>query len=249
MRLFEEYSDATYSVAWIDCLADGTSLGRSAIMLGEHAAAWELPGSAPSVAFSYPAQEDDPGAVRRPAGAAESGHGQGIQRGLLSQSFERSRDRLVDWDSYFYPLDAPSPTGTAFMAGAASCIPVRAAAGSCTRRLWRSCSGPFPRAVKARSSLCSSGLGAMQAGAFSFPMEGYTLALDFPGLAADDASSWNRLDRIVVDHDGRFYLAKDSRMTAQTLRASDERVSDFVAQRQHLGATAFQSSQSERLQL
>ena len=35
-KLFEEYKNATYSVAWIDCLQSGESLGRSILMVGEH---------------------------------------------------------------------------------------------------------------------------------------------------------------------------------------------------------------------
>ena len=79
-------------------------------------------------------------------------------------------------------------------------------------------------------------------------MEGYTLALDFP-VSQQTLALMDRIDRIVIDHAGRFYLAKDSRMTAQTLRASDARVPEFVARRQSFGAAAFQSSQSERLAL
>ncbi|MGQ3179011.1 MAG: FAD-binding protein, partial [Blastomonas fulva] len=40
LAVFEQSHGSTYSVAWIDCMATGKSLGRSAILLGEHA----LPG-------------------------------------------------------------------------------------------------------------------------------------------------------------------------------------------------------------
>jgi hypothetical protein len=42
IRLFEEYKDYTYSVAWIDCLKKGKGFGRSILMLGEHAQLSEL---------------------------------------------------------------------------------------------------------------------------------------------------------------------------------------------------------------
>jgi len=44
MNAFEAAQDATYSVAWIDCLSTGRNLGRSLVMLGEHAAVSDLPG-------------------------------------------------------------------------------------------------------------------------------------------------------------------------------------------------------------
>jgi len=35
LELFEQHAQATYSVAWIDCLASGRGLGRAVLMLGE----------------------------------------------------------------------------------------------------------------------------------------------------------------------------------------------------------------------
>jgi FAD/FMN-containing dehydrogenase len=80
-------------------------------------------------------------------------------------------------------------------------------------------------------------------------MQGYTLAMDFkyersllPFLEA--------LDRIVLDHGGRLYLAKDARMSAQTFRSSYPRWEDFQALRLASGADRlFNSRQSQRLGL
>jgi len=43
--------DATYSVAWIDCVARGSTLGRSLVFLGEHASRAELRGGAEHTPF------------------------------------------------------------------------------------------------------------------------------------------------------------------------------------------------------
>ncbi len=88
-----------------------------------------------------------------------------------------------------------------------------------------------------------------QSGRFSFPMPGYTLALDFP---ANDRSLrlMEKLDAITLDHGGRFYLAKDARMPRVVLEASDTRVDAFRAMRATTGAAGrFKSVQSERLGL
>jgi hypothetical protein len=83
----------------------------------------------------------------------------------------------------------------------------------------------------------------------SFPMEGYTLALDFP-MTTRALNLMPELDRITVDHGGRFYLAKDSRLPAQTLADTDPRWQKFAAMRRQKGlAGQFASAQSERLGL
>jgi len=83
----------------------------------------------------------------------------------------------------------------------------------------------------------------------SFPMEGYTLALDFP-INRRSLALMPQLDRITADHGGRFYLAKDSRMSAETLRQTDPRWQDFARMRRETGLSArFASAQSERLGL
>ena len=80
-------------------------------------------------------------------------------------------------------------------------------------------------------------------------MAGYTLALDFR-LNKKNLSLVDRLDEITIDFGGRFYLAKDSRMKADTLMNSDNRAAKFEAIRRSIGAKQkFNSSQSNRLEI
>ena len=58
-----------------------------------------------------------------------------------------------------------------------------------------------------------------QEGILSFPMPGYTIALDFPVYSAAFLEFLGELDDLVVRHQGRVYLAKDARLPAHTFRA------------------------------
>ena len=92
---------AAYSVAWIDSLRSGADLGRGLVLLGEHATTAELAPGQP--AFPAPRRQrslrvDAPGwLLQRRAAAA-----------FNDRLFRRGRaaTALVNWESYFYPLDA-----------------------------------------------------------------------------------------------------------------------------------------------
>ena len=84
---------------------------------------------------------------------------------------------------------------------------------------------------------------------FSFPMEGYTLALDFP-VNEDTLHLLDKLDEITLKFGGRFYLAKDARMKKEIFKKSDSRIKEFVDFRNENECDKnFISCQSSRLEL
>jgi FAD/FMN-containing dehydrogenase len=86
-------------------------------------------------------------------------------------------------------------------------------------------------------------------GFLSFPIEGYTLTLDFPA-SADAFNLLYELDAIVADYGGRIYLAKDARMTPAMLRQCYPNVDAFLALRRRIDPDGkFSSLQSQRLGL
>lgn len=241
MAMFEESQSWTYSVAWIDCLARGAALGRSLLYLGEHATRAEAPGAglAPIRKKTRRIPFDFPGfALNRWS-----------VRAFNELYFRKARpgESLVDYDTYFYPLDAilqwnriygrsgflqyqcvlPKPASAA---GLTAILNAVAAAGS----------GSFLAVLK---------LFGRQTGMLSFPMEGYTLTLDFRATPAALALL-DRLDAIVADHGGRLYLAKDARMTAGTFSRSYPGLAAFTAERRRVDPEGkFASLQSQRLGL
>jgi FAD/FMN-containing dehydrogenase len=83
----------------------------------------------------------------------------------------------------------------------------------------------------------------------SFPMEGYTLALDFP-MSRSLPGFLDDLDRVVLDSGGRLYLTKDVRMGGSMFRAGYEGAEAFRELRRSIDPEGRLSSlQSRRLEI
>lgn len=246
MALFEAHESATYSVAWIDCLSTGAGLGRSALMLGEHAARAELSRTRRTAPLRTLARPTRKVPVDLPEAALNRLTVKAFNALYYRNARAAAGTTIVDWDSYFYPLDAVLEWNRIYgrrgFMQFQCVLPTASAADGLTALIGaiaQSGEGSFLSVLKR--------MGA-EDGPFSFPREGYTLALDFP-FSETTAALMDRLDAITLDHGGRFYLAKDARMSAATLRRSDPRAAAFAAMRAEAGLTQFRSSQSERLSL
>jgi len=90
--------------------------------------------------------------------------------------------------------------------------------------------------------------GPANAAPLSFPIEGVSLALDFPNTGSDLLALLKALDHTVVNHGGRVYLAKDSTLGPEDFRAMYPRLSEFRAVKEKYDPkTRFSSSQARRL--
>jgi hypothetical protein len=63
-------------------------------------------------------------------------------------------------------------------------------------------------------------------GYLSFPMEGYTLALDFP-IRKGLFQFLDELDLLVKEAGGRIYLTKDARMSSQIFKDTYPKLKEF----------------------
>ncbi len=242
---FEETLDWTYSVAWIDCLASGRSLGRSAIILGNHA----LPDEIPADRRADPLARR-PRAVKRvpidfPAAALSR-----VPVQIFNQFYyasQREGDAVVDIDPYFYPLDALLEWNRIY--GRRGFVQYQ-----CVLPLEESEKGM----TKLLEAIAATGQASFLAvlkrfgkgsfGLLSFPMEGYTLALDFPANEGNFALL-RQLDVITQSHGGRIYLAKDSRTDTLAPTGYPQLEAFRAIRREHGLDARFSSLQSQRLGL
>ncbi len=246
LEAFSRDQEHSYSVAWIDCLASGDSLGRSVLIRGEHATPDELSQSQRDASFNLATPKKrgvpldlpdfvlNPFTIRAFNAAYYAAH--------------PSRRAIVDWDSFFYPLDAIENWNRIY--GARGFIQYQLALPFETSR-----AGLIELLEKLAASRRASFLAVLKSfgpqnpAPLSFPLAGHTLALDIP--FSDDLPEFAReLDEIVLRHNGRVYLAKDALLSPQHFRAMYPRWKEWLETKQNLDPqNRFSSSLARRLEM
>ncbi|MCX7888763.1 MAG: FAD-binding oxidoreductase [Rhodobacteraceae bacterium] len=198
-------STATYSVGWIDATARGGGLGRGILEEGETGTGLvprrdrfrKVPFNAPQFALSAPVVRAFNTAYYRRV--PESG------RTVVKpiSDFFFPLDRIHDWNRLygrrgFHQFQCVVPVAGA--PALRAMLETIAASGLAS-----------PLAVLKR-------MGPGRAGHLSFPMEGYTLAVDFPNRA-EARELIKRLEDMTLAAQGRLYFAKDSLARGADIRA------------------------------
>ncbi|WJV46645.1 FAD-binding oxidoreductase [Streptomyces flavofungini] len=237
-----------YSVAWIDLLARGAATGRAVLTRGDHAPLDALPARARTAPLAFRPRQL-PAAPRFVPEGLLGRRSVGLFNELWYRKAPRARTgQLQKISAFFHPLDGVphwnrvyGPTGFVqyqFVVGYG--------AEETLRRVVRRISDhrcPSFLAVLKR-------FGDADPGWLSFPVPGWTLALDIPANLPGLAALLDELDTEVATAGGRVYLAKDSRLRPDTLTAMYPRIPDFRALRQSLDPTSlFRSDLSRRLNL
>ncbi len=233
-----------YTVAWSDSLARGASLGRSVITSGDFAELADLP----------PADRQDPFAFRP---GTRLGVPPGFPPGLVNRysvalaneawyrKAPRSRHgELQSIGTFFHPLDGIRNWNRVYGPGGFRQYQYVLPFGqeAAVRRSFELVSGA--RAPSFVTVLKRFGAG--DDGVLSFPMAGWTLALDFPARTPGLAGLLGRLDRLVADASGRVYLAKDSRVPPGMLAEMYPRLPEFAKLRAELDPAGILASDLSR---
>jgi FAD/FMN-containing dehydrogenase len=244
MQLFEANSGYTYSVAWIDCLKGGRGFGRSILMLGEHAVQDDVTSHKPleareksllTVPFYFPSFVLNGFSVKA------------FNALYYAKNYKTTMDSVVHYDSFYYPLDS-----------ILSWNRIYGKKGFVQYQFVLPLSASKTGLVDIMTRISKRGMGSFlavlklfgeQDDLISFPIKGYTLALDFP-IRPGLFEFLDDLDEIVAAYGGRIYLSKDARMKSGIFWKTYPRASEFKdILRRYDPDNRFVSGLSQRLML
>lgn len=205
-----------HSVSWIDCTTEG---GRRGIFSRGNPSAEAKPGNHRSLPIGAP--------VTPPISMVNGLTLRAFNRAYFLMKKMRAGRGLVDYRSFFYPLDGirnwNRMYGPAGFFQYQSVIPRNGAVEATKEMLGeiaRSGDGSFLGVLKTFGDIPSIGM-------MSFPAPGVTLALDFPNRGDRTEKLFQRLDAIVNQTGGRLYAAKDARMSREMFERGYPRLAEF----------------------
>ena len=236
-KAFEEYQDRPYSVAWIDCLAKGNKIGKCLLMVGDFRDDGKLDYKVKrqkNIPFNFPSFVLNNWSVR-------------VFNWLYYRKVkQRISKQIVDIDTFFYPLDAIGHWNHIYGKN-----------GFTQYQFILPKESSYEGLEEVLTAISKSGKGSFLAvlklygkandNYLSFPMEGYSLALDFK-IEKGLFDLLNKLDEIVVKYKGRIYLAKDARVSQETFEKGYPKIESFRQYRkENKMDSKFQSLQSKRV--
>jgi FAD/FMN-containing dehydrogenase len=210
-----------YTVAWIDCLGRGSRLGRGLLQRANHSEARNARSGNGARKFAVPFMSPV-SLVNNASLLAFNTLHYHSQFGKLARHYE-------DLHSFFFPLDGILHWNRLYGRRGFfqyQCVLPQADEKAATERLLEAIAdsrlGSFLAVLKRFGAPRSPGW-------LSFPLEGTTLALDFPNTGSRLQRLFDRLDAVVAASGGRLYPAKDARMPAEMFRTGYPAWEKFAA--------------------
>ncbi|MEM9403044.1 MAG: FAD-binding oxidoreductase [Pseudomonadota bacterium] len=218
--------DREYSVAWIDCAARGSSLGRGVFFRGRHASRSEAEFSGPvnqRRVLSFP--------FKPPVSIVNTLFVRAFNAVYFRAHRNVSNSATVGYKKFFYPLDSVRHWNRIY--GRRGFFQFQSIVGmenarSATIELLDIASryggGSFLAVLKMMGNKGSGGL-------MSFSREGVTLALDIPNRGQASTDVLRQLESVCMKYGGAINPSKDANMSGDAFRIGYPNIEQF---KQHI---------------
>ena len=225
LKEFWEIAEAStitheHTVAWIDCTASGRRAGRGIFSRAN----WSAEGC-----LSVHSERQRLGVPALVPG--------GLLNALTVKAFNEVYYTIQKWKSglhrqhysqFFHPLDGVANWNRLYGGKgfwqyqcAIPCCTMKDAIAALLNEIAASGQGSFLAILKTCGPVPSPGM-------LSFPLEGATLALDFPNRGVETFKLFSKLDAIVSEAKGRLYAAKDGRIPKAMWAAGYSQLERFL---------------------
>ena len=218
-----------YTVAWIDMMATGRTLGRSVLTSGSFAAAVDLPAADRDHPLAY-----DAGVLADVPPVFPSGLINRLSITAFNELWFRKapvhrEGELQTIPAFFHPLDMIGSWNRVY--GPRGFLQWQIVLPFGEEDRLRTVVERL--AVAGASSIVNvlKRFGPQNPGMLSVPTAGWTLSVDVPVAKPSLAGLLDELDELVVAGGGRIYLAKDSRVRPELLGAMYPRLDEWRAVR------------------
>lgn len=222
-----------YSVAWVDCTA-GSRSGRAVLTRGDHA------------------RREDLGHRRRSSGRGSSGISttrlglpprlpfhplnattiRAFNEAWYRRAPRQRRGEIQPLGRFFHPLDAVADWNRLY--GARGFVQYQFVVGPTDGALVRRAIELFSSRALPSFLAVLKRFGPGDPGPLSFPMAGWTLAVDLPVGPELLPRTLDELDELVAAAGGRVYLAKDARLRPELLCAMYPRTKELAQVRRRV---------------
>ena len=213
-KLDEADRQYNYSVAWVDSLAMGRNLGKGVLIVGNAASISDLP----------PNKKNEPLQIHKKSKVTVPFYLPSFVLNTFTVKIlnsilywkQKNSSGLSHYDTFFYPLDMINNWNRGY--GKRGFIQYQFVLPEKNgkeniRKIMESITmsgcNPFLNVLKK--------FGSNKSGPLSFPMPGYTFAIDFP-ITKRLKNFTRKLDMMVLEAGGRLYLGKDAYLDADTFR-------------------------------
>lgn len=214
-----------YTVAWIDLIAQGSAMGRSVLTRGDHAPVSALRGRAARDPLAFDPRVRLTAPPWAPSGLLNRFTVQAFNEMWFRKAPASRTGEVQGLAAFFHPLDGVA--GWNRLYGSRGFVQYQFVVPFGAEDTLRGIVSELSSARVASFLAVIKRFGPGNSGLLSFPVPGWTLALDIPNGDRRLAAMLRSFDAAVAAAGGRVYLAKDATLDPAALERMYPRLEEF----------------------